>query len=91
MQGGYAQIGYNLLSQVQENIALTPFYRFERLNTQREMQEGPSDPLRDGSFHSFGVEFHPINNVVVKSDYQWLRNSGNTGVNQFNILLGYSF
>ncbi len=92
MQGGYAQFGYNLLSQVHENIAVTPYYRFEKLNTHEEVASGFSgDPVRDGTFHTFGVEFRPIGNIVVKSDYQWLRNRANTAVNQFNISLGYSF
>ena len=92
MQGGYAQIGYNVLSQIRENVALTPYYRFEKLNTQDEVAAGfTSDPVRDGTFHTFGIEFRPINNVVVKTDYQWVRNPANVGVNQFNIGLGYSF
>ncbi len=92
MQGGYAQIGYNVLSQIRENVAVTPYYRFEKLNTQDEVAPGfTSDPVRDGTFHTLGVEFRPISNIVVKSDYQWLRNPARTGVNQFNILLGYSF
>lgn len=81
-----------VVSQARENMALTPYYRFERLNTQKEMASGfSSDPVRDGTFHTFGVEFRPMNNIVVKTDYQWLRNRGNTGVNQFNVILGYSF
>jgi hypothetical protein len=92
MQGGYAQIGYNVLSQVREDMAVTPYYRFEKLNTQREVAAGfTSDPVRDGTFHSLGMEFRPINNIVVKADYQWLRNPVSTGLNQFNIALGYSF
>ena len=85
MRGGYAQFGYNVLSQFREGMAVTPYYRFEKLNTQK------ADPARDGRFHTFGVEFRPINNIVVKSDYQVLRNRANTGLNQFNIVLGYSF
>jgi hypothetical protein len=92
MQGGYAQIGYNILSQIRENVALTPYYRFEKLNTHDKVAAGfTSDPVRDGTFHTFGIEFRPINNVVVKTDYQWVRNPANVGVNQFNIGLGYSF
>lgn len=92
MRGGYAQFGYNVLSQVHENISVTPYYRFEKLNTQEEVAMGfTSDPVRDGAFHTLGVEFRPISNIVVKTDYQWLRNPASTGVNQFNISLGYSF
>ena len=92
MVGGYVQAGYNVLSQVNEKIAVTPYYRYEKLNTHEEVAAGfAADPARDGTFHTFGVEFKPINNIVVKADHQWIRNQANTGVNQFNILLGYSF
>jgi len=92
MQGGYGQIGYNVLSQISENVAVTPYYRLEKINTQKEIGSGfISDPARDGAFHTFGVEFRPINNVVAKTDYQWIRNRANSAVNQFNIALGYSF
>ena len=92
MQGGYVQVGYNLLSQVSDDVVLTPYYRYERLNTHAKAAEGfAEDPARDGTFHTFGVELRPINNIVVKADHQWIRNRANTGVSQFNILLGYSF
>ena len=92
MQGGYVQFGYNVLSQFQENAAVTPYYRFEKLNTQEEVPSGfLSDPVRDGTFHTVGVEFRPIYNVVIKTDYQLLKNPLSTGLNQFNINLGYSF
>jgi hypothetical protein len=90
-QGGYLQFGYNVLSQSSEKM-LTPFYRFEKLNTQHEVPVGFSaDPTRHQTFHTFGFEFKPIHNIVVKTDYQWTRNSAKTGLNQFNIGLGYAF
>jgi hypothetical protein len=92
MQGGYVQAGYNLLSQISEKVSITPYYRYERVNTHDEVAPGfTADPARDGTFHTFGVEFRPINNIVVKTDHQWIQNAANTGVNQFNISLGYSF
>jgi hypothetical protein len=92
MQGGYVQFGYNVLSQVREGITLTPYYRFENVNTQEEVPQGfAADPVRDGTFHTAGAEFRPISNIVVKADYQWIRNPLRTGTNQFNIALGYSF
>jgi hypothetical protein len=92
MDGGYVQIGYNLLSQISERAAVTPYYRFEAVNTQREMSgEFVADPATDLTVHTFGVEFRPIFNVVVKADYQWLRNTAKSGRNQFNVNLGYAF
>ncbi len=92
LQGGYVQFGYNVLSQYTERIGLTPYYRFERLNTQDEVPPGFfGNPIRNGIFHSLGLELRPIYNIVLKSDYQWTRNEANTGLNQYNIALGYAF
>lgn len=92
LQGGYVQFGYNVLSQYTERIGLTPYYRFEKLNTQDEVPSGfVGDPVRDGVFHTLGLELRPIYNIVLKSDYQWNRNEANTGLNQYNIALGYAF
>ena len=91
-QGGYVQLGYNVLSQFNEAVELTPYYRFEKLNTQDEVPFGFTvNPARDRTFHTLGFEFRPIFNVVVKSDFQWNRNEAKTGLNQFNVGLGYSF
>ncbi|MCW5979716.1 MAG: hypothetical protein KIT09_16675 [Bryobacteraceae bacterium] len=91
-QGGYVQIGYNIFSQVREGIELTPFYRFEKLDTQARVAPGfIKDPARDRTYHVFGVSFKPIPNVAIKADYEVTRNAANTGVNQFGLALGYSF
>jgi hypothetical protein len=62
------------------------------VNTQQDV-EPPfiADESQDGTFHTLGAEFRPIYNVVVKSDYQWVRNEARTGRNQFNVSLGYAF
>jgi hypothetical protein len=49
------------------------------------------DLSRDGVFKTLGVDFKPISNVVLKTEYQWLTNEAGTGRNQFNFNLGYSF
>jgi hypothetical protein len=91
-QGGYLQFGYNVLSQVSEGIELTPFYRFEALDTQARVASGfVKNPALDRKFHTFGVSFKPIGNVAVKADYQVVRNQAQTGVDQFSLALGYSF
>jgi hypothetical protein len=91
-QGGYVQFGYNVLSQVRERMDLTPFYRFEALNTHSRVAAGfAKNPAVDRTFNTLGVSFRPIPNVAVKVDYQVIRNEAQTGLNQFNIALGYSF
>jgi hypothetical protein len=86
------QVGYNVLSQFNIEAAVTPYVRYEHVDTQHDVPEGFSrDLTRDGDFKTFGLDFKPIPNVVIKTEYQWLTNAAGTGRNQFNLNLGYSF
>jgi uncharacterized coiled-coil protein SlyX len=94
LNGGYLQAGYNLLagSSTAENSSLTPYIRFEKINTQSSVPSGfEKDPAQDRTIWTFGAEYHPIFNVVIKADYQQISNQAGTGLNQFNIGMGYSF
>jgi cell division protein FtsB len=92
MQGGYLQVGYNVLSQFTANLALTPYVRYEQVDTQHRVPAGfQRDLTRDGDFTTFGIEVKPIPQVVLKAEYQWITNAANTGRNQANVNLGYSF
>lgn len=92
LRGGYLQIGYNALSQYTDAIRLTPYYRFEKINTQSSVPESyAKDPAKDRKIHTAGLEFRPITNIVVKGEHQWHRNEAGTGINQVNINLGYNF
>ncbi len=91
-QGGYLQFGYNLLSRVREDVRLMPYYRAETLDTQAQVPAGYlRNPARDRSFHTLGLELKPISNIVIKTDYQWNRNRSKTGLDQFNVAMGYNF
>ena len=92
MQGGYLQAGYNVLSQANTRLALTPYVRYEQVDTQHRVPTGfLRDLSRDGALKTLGVELTPIPNVVLKTDYQWITNQAGTGRNQFNVNLGYAF
>ena len=92
MQGGYVSVGYNVLSQIRNDIAITPYVRYETIDTQHEVPAGFTRALaQDGTFRTFGVDFKPIPNVVLKTEYQWITNEAATGRNQFNVNLGYAF
>jgi len=93
MQGGYLQVGYNVLSQVAAGgVSLTPYVRFEKVDTQATMPAGFERNLSTkNTFNTLGVELKPIPNIVVKVDHAWVSNDAETGVNQFNISLGYAF
>ena len=90
--GGYAQISYNVMSQLGGRLALTPYYRYERVDTHAEVPANfLVDPARDVTAHTLGLDVKPIGNIVVKADYQWITNEAQTGRSQFNVALGYSF
>ena len=93
MQGGYVQLGYNVLSQVTTSgVSLTPYVRYEKVDTQATMPAGfERSPSTNSTFSTLGVEVKPISNVVVKADYAWVGNEAHSAVNQFNISLGYAF
>ncbi len=92
MQGGYFQAGYDVLSQFTTPLALTPYARYERVDTQHRVSGGfVRDLSRDGVLKTLGVELKPIPNVAIKTDYQWIANQAGTGRNQFNVNLGYAF
>ncbi|MPY89501.1 MAG: hypothetical protein GEU99_16440 [Luteitalea sp.] len=92
MRGGYLQVGYNLLATISDRLRLTPYYRFEVVDTQRDVPVGfVRNPTRDTTYHVVGAELRPIYNIVVKADYQVTDNDAGTGRDQFNIALGYAF
>jgi opacity protein-like surface antigen len=81
-----------VLSQFSTPLAVTPYVRYENIDTQHRVPAGfTRDLTRDGTLTTLGVEFKPIPNIVVKTDYQWIRNSAGTGRDQFNMNLGYAF
>ena len=94
LAGQYVQIGYDLLSQVPAagEVGLTPYVRYETVDTQAEMPAGFERSLStDNTYLTFGVELKPTPGVVLKIDHAWVSNDANSGVNQFNINLGYAF
>lgn len=92
LSGWYAQAGYDVLRASGSEMQLTPYVRYEVLNTQDEVPTGYSANLaNDRKVTVIGAQFKPISSVVVKADYQIHKNEAQTGLNQFNIALGYLF
>lgn len=90
--GGYLQVGYDVLTRAASSVAVVPFLRYERLDTQDQVEEGfASAPANDQTIWTFGVVARPIDQVVLKTDYQVVTNRAETGVDQFNVALGYIF
>ncbi len=90
--GYYLQLGYDVLRSIQTEQQLIPFFRFESLNTQFKVPTGfAKNPANDQKIYTVGASYKPILNIAVKADYEFHRNEAGTGVDQFNLGLGYLF
>jgi hypothetical protein len=49
------------------------------------------NPENDNRELTLGLAFAPIDRLVLKADWQQRENAAKTGVNQFNVGLGYIF
>ena len=94
MQGGYLQVGYDLLSQVAStgDVAFTPYVRYEKVDTHAALAAGfTRNPSKNNTYTTFGLELKPIPGIVVKVDHMWVNNPVDSGVDQFNVNVGYAF
>jgi hypothetical protein len=90
--GFYVQAAYDLLNHRHGGWAVTPFVRYERLDTQDRVPAGYTrDRANDRRVVSAGVGLKPLFNVVLKADYQWQSNKADERRNQFNLAVGYLF
>jgi hypothetical protein len=91
LQGYYLQLGYDVLAGRGER-SLTPYARWETYNTQDEVPAGfRANPANDVEVLTLGVALKPIEQLILKIDHQNYDNAAGTGVDQFNVLLGYVF
>jgi uncharacterized small protein (DUF1192 family) len=93
LYGWYVQAAYDLLSlRPAGSWSLTPFVRYERLDTQDGVPSGfQEDPAMDRSVFTVGLGLKPVSSVVLKADFQKQRNDARTGTNQLNLAVGYLF
>ncbi|HEY7214144.1 MAG TPA: hypothetical protein VIC28_05900 [Thermoanaerobaculia bacterium] len=92
LKGFYLQLGYDLLAGRAAGKALIPFARWESFNTQDAVPAGFSvNPDTDFEILTLGVSYKPIEQLVLKVDYQNVDNEAGTGADRFNVLLGYVF
>jgi uncharacterized small protein (DUF1192 family) len=91
--GFYAQAAYDVMTHhPRGEWSVSPFVRYERLNPQDRVPAGyEKDPSLDQTVWTAGVGVKPLTNVVLKADYQWQTNAARTGVNQWNLAIGYIF
>ncbi len=92
--GYYAEVGYNLLARRRgAGSELSPFARFESLDTQKETEAGSpaADRANDRTVRTLGISWKPIPAIALKFDFQDFGNTAGTGVDRFNFALGYLF
>ncbi|HEX2254736.1 MAG TPA: hypothetical protein VHQ65_15830 [Thermoanaerobaculia bacterium] len=92
MGGWYVSAAYDVLAGRAGEMALSPYVRWEEVDTQKELPPGFT-PLRSQDTESLtlGLAFQPIDNVVIKADWQDYDNAAGTGLDQWNVALGYIF
>ncbi|HUP61098.1 MAG TPA: hypothetical protein VNA69_11825 [Thermoanaerobaculia bacterium] len=91
--GWYVEGGYDLASlRGFRERSFTPYVRYEKLDTQRSVPAGfARNPASRQTIFTYGLQFKPIPEAVIKADYQDVENDAGTGLNQWNIGIGYIF
>ncbi|MBI4386499.1 MAG: hypothetical protein HY551_03890 [Elusimicrobia bacterium] len=90
--GGYVQGAFDVLSLAGSPQYLAPFFRYERYDTQAELPAGfARNNANSRVEYTAGITYKPIPQVAVKLDHQWMLNQARTGINRFNLGLGYIF
>jgi len=92
--GGYAEAAFDVMTLVPnpKGQSLSPFFRYERYDTQWRVPAGFSkDPANSRVEYTLGLTYKPIAQIALKLDQQWKRNGARTGVNQWNFGVGYVF
>jgi hypothetical protein len=94
LEGYYVELGYDLFARWREDDirSLIPYARWEYFDTQVEVPAGFSrDPARAVESLTLGIGFRPIDQVIFKLDHLDYDNDAGTGVDQWNVTLGYLF
>jgi len=92
--GGYLELGYDLASAglLSGGRSLTPFVRVETYDTQAQTPAGfAANAANDVDVLTLGLAYQPHPQLVFKLDYSNFDNGAGTGVDQFNVGLGFVF
>ena len=86
--GGYGQVAYPVWKKGE--MRLTPFVRYERYNTQAEVDTGfAKDPRNNERVITTGANFNLSRDVVFKADWQNYQQDNRK--DRFNLGVGYMF
>ncbi|MBI4371543.1 MAG: hypothetical protein HY552_04520 [Elusimicrobia bacterium] len=92
--GGYAEGAFDVLTLLRDakGQSLSPFFRYERFDTQWKVPAGFSkNPANSRVEYTLGLTYKPISRLALKLDQQWKLNQARTSVNQWNFGVGYIF
>lgn len=90
LSGHYLELGFDVMSRIdpESGQALTPYLRYERVDTQASVADAfVRDGTKDEVFFTFGVEYKPRPNIVIKLDFR----DSDEGNDSINLLFGYDF
>jgi hypothetical protein len=90
MHGYYGEVGYDVMKLVSSESTQTvmPYFRYEMIDTQAKMARGyMPDRTQKETILTLGVHYRPIDEVVIKADFQAL----DEGDDRFQISFGYVF
>ena len=93
LEGEYVQLGYDVLTHFDLGQSqLVPFVRWERIDTQAAVPAGfLRNPANEQDILTYGLDFQPLDQLVFKLDFQDFDNEAGTGLDQFNLGIGYVF
>ena len=94
MLGVYAELAYELMQWLSPQTGWTvePFFRFEWVDTQRNMPSGfAADKNKRFQVYTTGLSVKPIPNVVLKLDYRNLRAERGALGDEINVGFGLVF
>jgi len=91
-QGWYVEAAYHLARLLPEGQDVAPFVRYEQLDTNDGLPTGVArDPSRDERVTTAGLNYWPTEQVVVKVDVQDFHNDAGTGLDRWNVGVGWWF
>lgn len=93
LRGGYVEAGYDLFARWPHGTqSLMPFLRWESYDTQSSVPAGfERDPANDVTSWTGGVAYQPIDQLILKLDFEARRNGAGTAVDQLDLALGWVF
>ncbi len=90
--GGYVQVAFDVLSLMGSKYYLAPFVRYEKYDSQQRVPAGfLKNPANKRTEYTLGLTYKPYPNTALKADWQNMKDDANTGIDQFNLAIGYLF